>query len=316
MPLGGESMLKERFRLMCLSKNGIDIRHYSLSLKQFIILISFVFLFFFASSITVVGITTKNFHNYRIAALENDREKLQRELLAMKSKVSLLGQQLSKLEVTSDELRTVANLPVIDNDTRQVGVGGPIYYSGLGFLNYPDNISETALEIRLDLDKLERMLHLEKSSLTEIASKLQERQEFMDCFPSINPVVNGRTTEKFGWRIHPMLNVRQFHKGIDIPARKGTTVLASGGGTVVLANRKYKPNVSYGKEVLIDHGNGYVTRYAHLDRILVRNGQKVKRWDPVGEVGETGQTTGPHLHYEVIKNGHPENPEYFILNNQ
>ena len=93
-------MLKERFRLMCLSKNGIDIRHYSLSLKQFIILISFIIIFFLASSITIVGIATKTFHNYRIAALENDREKLQRELLAMKSKVSLLGQQLSKLEVT------------------------------------------------------------------------------------------------------------------------------------------------------------------------------------------------------------------------
>jgi murein DD-endopeptidase MepM/ murein hydrolase activator NlpD len=307
-------MFKERFRLMCLSKNGIDIRHYSLSLKQFITFLSLLFLFFLASSIIIIGIVTKSFHNYRIAALENDREKLQHELLNMKSQVSQLSQQLSKLEVTSDELRTVANLPAIDNDTRQVGVGGPIYYSGLDFLNYPDNISETALEIRLDLDKLERMLHLEKSSLTEIASKLQQRQEFLNCFPSICPVVNGHITEKFGPRIHPITNVRHIHKGIDIPARLGTAVLASGGGTVVLVNRKYKPNVSYGKEVVIDHGNGYMTRYAHLNKILVRDGQKVKRWDPIGEVGETGQTTGPHLHYEVMKDGHLENPEYFIMN--
>jgi murein DD-endopeptidase MepM/ murein hydrolase activator NlpD len=83
---------------------------------------------------------------------------------------------------------------------------------------------------------------------------------------------------------------------------------------VVLVNRKYKPNVSYGKEVVVDHGNGYMTRYAHLNKILVRDGQKVKRWDPIGEVGETGQTTGPHLHYEVMKDGHLENPEYFIMN--
>lgn len=307
-------MLKERFRLICLSKNGIDIKQCGLSLKQFVLLLTSVFLFILVVSIIIIGITTKTYHNYRIAALENDREKLQHELLTMKTEVSQLSQQLAKLEVTSDELRTVANLPEIDNDTRQVGVGGPHYYSGIDFLNYPDNISESALEIRLDLDKLERMLHLEKSSLTEIATKLQERQEFLDCFPSICPVVNGRITEKFGPRIHPMLNVRHFHKGIDIPARLGTTVLASGGGTVILVNRKYKPNVSYGKEVVVDHGNGYQTRYAHLNKILVKDGQKVKRWDTIGEVGETGQTTGPHLHYEVIKDGDIKNPEYFILN--
>ncbi len=307
-------MLKQRFRFICLSKNGIDIRQASLSLKQFILLSSAVFIVLIAICTVIIGSVSKTFQNYRIAALENDREKLQHELLSMKGQVAQINQQLSNLEVTSDELRTVANLPEIDNDTRQVGVGGPLYYSGLDFLNYPDEISETAMEIKLDLDKLDRVMQLEKNSLTEIASKLQERQDYLDCFPSICPVMNGHITEKFGMRIHPITNIRQKHKGVDIPARIGTKVLAAAGGTVIVVRRKYKPNVSYGKEVVIDHGNGFYTRYAHLNKILVRPGQKVKRWDPIAEVGETGQTTGPHLHYEVIHNGDFQNPEYFIMN--
>lgn len=307
-------MLKKRFRFFYQSKNGIDIKHFGLTFSQLCLLLSSTFLIFLILSAIIVGTATKIFHNFRIASLENDREKLQHELLSMKSQVAQLNQRLISLENTGDDLRTVANLPVIANDTRQVGVGGPAYFSGIDFLNYPDDISETAMEIRLDLDKLERSLQLEKASLTEIATKLHERQDYYDHFPSISPIVDGRISESFGNRIHPITNRPDYHKGIDIADRIGTKVLASAAGTVITVKRLYKPNVSYGKEIIIDHGNGYQTRYAHLSKILVREGQKVKRWDTIGEVGETGAATGPHLHYEVIKDREPIDPVNFILN--
>ena len=307
-------MLKQRFRFICLSRNGIDIKQFSFSLNQLCLIASVTFIMILMISGILIGTATKIYHSYRVASLENDREKLQHELLTMKEQVSQLNQRLAHLEDTGDELRTVANLPSIDNDIRQVGVGGPAYYSGLDFLNYPDEISETAMEIRLDLDKLSRSLQLEKNSLTEIATRLQERQEYFDRLPSISPIVDGRITEKFGYRIHPIYKTPQNHKGVDISGRIGTKVLASADGVVIKVKRKYKPNISYGKEVVIDHGNGFLTRYAHLNRILVRPGDKVKRWDTIGEVGETGAATGPHLHYEVLQQGKLMNPEYYIMN--
>ncbi|MBN2103473.1 M23 family metallopeptidase [bacterium] len=307
-------MLKKRFRILWLSRNGIDITQYNFSFSQICLIFSLLFIVFLTIGAVIIGATTTFFHSYKVAALENDREKLQHELLSMKEKVSNINQRLAQLEDTGDDLRVVANLSAIDNDIRQVGVGGPSYYSELDFLNYPDEISETAMEIRLDLDKLERSLQLEKNNLTEIALKLQERQDYFDHLPSICPVVNGKITERFGYRIHPITNKPQIHKGVDISGRIGTKVLASAGGTVVKVRRKYKPNVSYGKEVVIDHGNGFQTRYAHLNQILVKPGQRVKRWDTIGEVGETGATTGPHLHYEVIVNEDLKNPEYYIMN--
>ncbi|MBN1779556.1 M23 family metallopeptidase [bacterium] len=307
-------MLKKRFRFICLSRNGIDIKQIDFTVRQIYIASSAAFVFLMMVAALILGLSTKLYHNYRITALEKDREKLQHELLTMKERVSQLNSQLTHIESSSDELRTVANLPEINNDIRLVGVGGPSDYAGLDFLNYPDEITETAMEIRLDLDKLERSVQLEKSSLTEIATRLQERQDYYDHLPSIMPIINGTITEDFGFRIHPITNRPQNHKGVDIPSRVGTKVLAAAGGTVIEAKSKYKPNHSYGKEILIDHGNGFCTRYAHLNRILVRAGDKVKRWDTIGEVGETGATTGPHLHYEVMLNTELQNPKYYIFN--
>jgi len=307
-------MIKKRFRILWLSKNSIDIKQYSFSFYQICLILSISFIVFLFIGALIIGSATTFFHSYRVASLENDREKLQHELLSMKEQVSTINQRLTHLEDTGDDLRVVANLSAIDNDIRQVGVGGPSYYSELDFLNYPDEISETAMEIRLDLDKLERSLQLEKDNLTEIAIKLQQRQDYFDHLPSISPIVNGRITERFGYRIHPITNRPQNHKGVDISGRIGTKVLASAAGKVIKVKIKYKPNVSYGKEIIIDHGNGFQTRYAHLNKILVRPGQNVKRWETIGEVGETGATTGPHLHYEVMVNEDLKNPEYYIMN--
>ena len=157
-------MLKERVRLVYLSKDRTDIKQISLAGRKFCF---FAILFAFmlvAVTVFMSGLFTRFYHNYRITSLKNDRKHLQKELLAIKERVALLSNRLAQVEVTGDELRNVASLPQIDNDIRQVGVGGPSYYGSFDSGYYSDEVNRTATEIRLDLNKLERVIRLEKSS--------------------------------------------------------------------------------------------------------------------------------------------------------
>lgn len=306
-------MIEERFRLMYLSKNGTGIKQISFTGTRFCLFTFFLLIILVTMTTFSIGVFTRLYHNYRIIYLENDKKLLQRELLTIKERVSFLSSQLAQVETTGDELRNVANLPPIDNDTRQVGIGGPSYSASLDFGYYPDEIG-TAVEIKLDLDKLEREVQLEKSSMAEIAARFQERQDQYDHWPSIRPILGGRITSHFGYRIDPFTKKPANHEGVDIYMPRGTRVLATADGRVILAKTLYTPHKNYGMEVVIDHGYGYKTRYAHLSKILVRRGQIVKKGEIVGEVGSTGRAKGPHLHYEVMENNKRRDPEFFIYN--
>ena len=305
-------MVEEKVRLMYLSNGGMDIKQVSLNWKTFCLFFGiFIVLALIISSFAVYFVTDI-FQNYKISSLENDRERLQTELLVIKERVAELGTRLEGVEETGDQLRNVANLDPIDEDIRQVGVGGSAFYGSLNFDYYPDEIGRTATEVKLDLEKLERAIRLERSSMTEITKSLQDQKIRIDSSPSIRPIAGGHINSRFGYRMHPVLNRKRMHYGIDFPTRIGTPVLATAGGTVEIV--KTKPSKTYGKEVVINHGNGVETRYAHLSNILVKPGQKVKRWDCIAESGNTGMVSGPHLHYEVICDGERKDPEDFLLN--
>ncbi len=306
-------MLKERFRFVYISKNGSGFKQISLDSKKFI-LASFLFLVFLVSIITIsLNLFTRIYHNYRISSLENDRKKLQQQLLVFKEKVSELGDQLTQIETSEGELRSIANLPAINSDIRKLGVGGSAL-SFYGMSNRPDKVSMTAREIEMDLDRLERAVRLEKSSIAEIWAKLDRDRKKNECFPSIRPILGGTINSDFGIRTDPLTGKLEPHYGVDILARKGTNILASGGGTVILVKDRFTPNQSYGKYVIIDHGYGYKTLYAHCSKILVHKDEKVKRWQPIAEVGSTGKATGNHLHYEVHYDNKPIDPELYIYN--
>jgi murein DD-endopeptidase MepM/ murein hydrolase activator NlpD len=259
-------MLEEKFHFMYLSKSGTDIKHIGLSLKQFFFYGLSFFLIIVIIGLITIGLFTNLFHSYRIKTLENDRAHLQKELLVIKERVVSLADELNAIGRMGDELRNVASLPPIDNDMRQVGVGGPLSYGSLDFGYYPDEISKTAVEIKLDLDKFERAVKLEKSSMEDVASELFAREDRISHFPSICPILGGRITEEFGFRIDPFTGKIAAHKGIDIPMPKGTSVLATADGVVKVAKTLYTLNKSYGQEVVIDHGYGYLTRYAHRSK--------------------------------------------------
>jgi len=305
--------VEERFRLIYLSREGTGIKQVSLSRNKFGICLVLLTVFFGGIIAFMLGLFTRLYQNYQIVNLENDKEYLEKELLVQKERVASLSVQLGEIETVGDELRTVANLPLIDSDTRLVGVGGPSY---LGFSDidyYSNDVSRTAVENDLDLDRVERGMQLEKSSLSEIAAKLKAHEDWLDHFPSIVPVLGAWVQSKFGWRIDPFTRKNANHEGVDYAAPLGTTVLATAGGVVKVAQEKYTPYKSYGKYIVIDHGNGYETVYGHLSEINVRQGQKVNRWDPIGKVGMTGRADGYHLHYEVRENEDKVNPDYYVL---
>ncbi len=307
-------MLRERVRLMYMPKEGVDIKEISLSGSKLFLYVTLGLFLLFGLSTAILYCCTDLFNNYQIFSLEKDQEQLEQELYRMKERLAVLNQDFTDVEKTSDELRNAANLEPIDDDIRQLGVGGPVSYSSLDLGGFSNEINRTAHEINLDLDKLERVIHLEKNSMAEISQKMKNDKDRLDRFPSIRPIMGGRINSPFGFRSDPFTGKISPHKGVDFPMPKGTKILAAAGGKVIVAKTQYTPNKSYGREIVIDHGYGFKTRYAHLSKIYVRPGQRIKRWEPIGEVGETGRASGPHLHYEVIYAGKRQDPENYLLN--
>jgi murein DD-endopeptidase MepM/ murein hydrolase activator NlpD len=138
---------------------------------------------------------------------------------------------------------------------------------------------------------------------------LENQRNLLASTPAICPT-QGWITSRFGYRTSPFTGLKEFHKGLDIATRKGTAVIATADGTVTFVGKKG----FLGKVVVLDHGLGIITRYAHLEESLVKSGDLVKRGDKVGQVGMTGRTTGSHLHYDVRINGVQVNPEKYIIN--
>lgn len=164
-----------------------------------------------------------------------------------------------------------------------------------------DNLNDTLLVMSTELDKRE-------SSLSELVNYLEEQRLIMLSTPTIWPV-RGWISSPFGFRSSPFTGRRVFHEGLDIAARYGLDIHATAKGIVVFSGEKS----GYGKIVTIDHGYGYMTRYSHNSRNIVKVGDKVNKGDVIAKVGSTGRSTGPHVHYEVLVNGIPVNPIKFII---
>lgn len=163
------------------------------------------------------------------------------------------------------------------------------------------------------MDLLERQLYIQSKSFDEVLALCKKHDEMLECIPAIQPVSNKdlkQTASGYGTRIDPIYKTVKFHSGMDFSANVGTPVYATGNGVV----RKAGWEGLYGNCIQIDHGFGYVTRYAHLSKIDVRVGQKVVRGETIGKMGTTGKSTGPHLHYEVMVKGQIVNPvNYYFM---
>ncbi len=206
--------------------------------------------------------------------------------------------------------RVIFEAQPIDPSIRQGGFGGARRYDDLIQLDPSGKVAAVAQKV----DKLRNQVYFLTRSFEEIGHLAMKKEDWARHKPVIIPIPGDkikRFASGFGYRVHPFYKIRKFHKGVDFSARKGTPIYATGDGVVKVVKRSRK---GYGNMIIIDHGYGYETLYAHMSKFNVRQGQKVKRGDVIGYVGSTGLSMAPHLHYEVHKDGRPVNPIYYFHN--
>lgn len=235
--------------------------------------------------------------------LEAENRALREQLAKFDTKIRSVEQRLSTLAETDNMLRLMADLPLLPQDVRNVGVGGTVE------ILPPGPLVPEAQEINEILNKLDRELDLQRTSFREIHSKLEQNQALLEHLPTLRPCDTGYFSSGFGVRQDPFTKKTTHHDGLDISAPRGTPVKSSAAGTVIYAGRYY----NYGQFIVVDHGGGIQTAYGHLHKILVRKGQKVTKGMVIGQVGSTGRSTAPHLHYEVRVNGVAVNPMDYVF---
>lgn len=250
---------------------------------------------------------------------ESPKEKqLTRELDQLKLQYDLLDNRIEQAMLVLDDIqkrddniyRVIFEAEPIPTGVRRAGYGGTDRYNQLqGYDN-----SELMVRTSQKLDFLSKQIVVQSKSFDEILKLVQNKATMLAAIPAIQPISTKdlkQLASGFGWRTDPIYKMPKFHAGMDFAAPIGTEIYATGDGTVMRADAQA---AGYGNHIRINHGYGYMTLYGHLSRVKVRPGQKVKRGEVIGYVGNTGKSTGPHLHYEVIKNGENQNPINFYFN--
>jgi len=242
--------------------------------------------------------------------LKRENKFYKEQLAIFNNKLKKIDKILKDLEYRDNNIyRTIFEAEPIPTTIREGGTGGANKYENLEGYKY----SELVIDLSKNLDKIEKKIYIQSKSYDEVVSLAKKKEDMLRHIPAIQPVLNKqlkRISSYFGYRIDPIYKIKKHHDGIDFTAPIGTPVYATGDGIVTLV--KYS-NRGYGNQIEISHGYSYKTKYAHLSKIMVKEGDSVKRGQIIGLVGNTGKSVGPHLHYEVRKNNVPINPINFFF---
>lgn len=264
-----------------------------------------------SSLVLVLGVLmafvfSRVFASPREKILINQNRSLKREIASIEREVSEFEKQMNELK--ERDLKIYRAMYEADPPK-------PVDYRGADYaemLELPQG--ELIQRIMQKIDHLEKDAKAQERSYTTLSKLIRTKEEVINSIPAIQPVANkdlNRMASGYGYRLDPFYHTATFHAGMDFTADIGTEVYATGDGVV---QKSTNDGWGYGNHVVISHGFGYTTLYGHLSRIAVRPGAKIKRGQIIGYVGSTGRSTGPHLHYEVRKNGNPINPAFFYHN--
>ncbi len=275
----------------------------------------FSFLSYFAILLVVAAVINITFSVFfdtpKEKGLKRENEQMLKHYNELNTRFDEITDVLENIQQRDRNIyRTIFEASPIPKSIWDAGYGGVNRYKEL---EERDN-GEIVIASYKKIDNIENKLRIQSHSLYGLISLAEEKKDFLASIPAIQPISNRnlkRTASGWGWRIHPIYKIKKFHYGIDFTAPRGTKIHATGDGKVVEVSGYSR--VGYGKKVVIEHGSGYKTLYAHLDGFNVRRGQKVKRGDVIGYVGNSGLSVAPHLHYEVIKNGKKVNPVHYFF---
>lgn len=299
----------KKFTILLIPEGAKKVKR--LTLPRLVLPLLFIVLF------SAVGMAGYWFQQYQsvcknlpnVQALQRQTDRQQAQVESFYRDLGTLKDQMTQLKQFNRRLRILANLEKPSNNEEAFGVGGPDTDSAGTGLQVSPNTRERRMQyMRRDLDQLVTETEMQREVQRELAKFLQERRSVLAATPSIWPV-HGWVTSGFGYRISPFTGKRAFHSGLDISSRMKTPIIAPADGVVTFRGVQG----GFGRMIVINHGHGIVTRYAHLSKYNVKVGQKVKRGDNIALLGNSGRSTGPHLHYEVLLSGVPTNPRYYIL---
>lgn len=240
--------------------------------------------------------------------LKRQAQTYERQYMVLNKEIDNLSEVLSVIENRDNDVYRV----IFEAEPSEIDINN-LRNKNSVLLNSGVSTSDIILNTSKKVDELAKRLYIQSKSFDEIFPIAKSKKDRMICMPAILPISKDRSNlvSGFGSRFHPILQIRRMHTGIDFSARTGTPVYATADGVVAYPNGA---GTGYGVFIVIDHGYGFETLYAHLSKKKVKAGQRVKRGDIIGNVGSTGLSQAPHLHYEVRKNGQPINPVYYFFN--
>jgi len=250
--------------------------------------------------------------NHIAQTIEEQREEIGQQRLQIQAfahEINALKEKLVGLDQFEEKIRVIANLAPGQTDGNLFGVGGAAPEDLEPQLELTQRHEGLMREMHQQVDELASASQRQENSFGNLLDKLEGQRNLLASTPAIRPT-GGWMTSRFGHRVSPFTGRKELHKGVDIANRKGTAILATANGIVSFAGKKGP----MGNVVVIDHGHGMITRYAHLSEAMKKQGDTVKRGDIIAQMGNSGRSTGPHLHYEVHLNGVPVNPATYILN--
>lgn len=279
---------------------------YRFTLDSFVLLSFAVFcvVFIGASAFFSYDYFVEQLDRKQLTNLHNENEFLNGELSDMHKTISDLRDDYAAIVDKEKAIRVIFDLPDIDEQERQLGIGGPVFLD----LSAKSKAERVAYQTESDIDELARLSSFESEQFKTIYGVMLDKKDELDHIPSIMPCA-GYQTRGYGLMTHPISGFKQMHSGIDIANRVGTPIYATAAGVVSYAGNRGK----LGRTIIIDHGNGIETVYGHLNKFTIKKGQKVKRGDKIAEMGNTGYSTGVHLHYAVTVNHQTVNPRKYII---
>jgi murein DD-endopeptidase MepM/ murein hydrolase activator NlpD len=293
---------------VCASKTSI--RLVGVFFAACLIFLGYVIYDYFQLKQTTVNLKT------RAVYLTNELNEIQsqrKQIQEFATEINTLKSHLVTLNNFEKKIRIIANIEKTDDSNNIFGVGGSMPEDLDARLPLMEKHNSLMRDMHEQIDELNSASIHQKVEFESLLKSLEDQHNLLASTPAIRPISRGEKswiTSRFGFRVSPFTGQREFHQGFDISSRKGTPILAAADGIVIFAGKKGL----LGKTVIIDHGHGMVTRYGHCQKFLKKRGEKIKRWEPIALVGNTGRSTGSHVHYEVRLNGIPVNPDKYILN--
>jgi murein DD-endopeptidase MepM/ murein hydrolase activator NlpD len=295
--------MKKLFYFSKASLKYIEIKNFKLKLFSLLIVLSFLFTSIFVALNHFLGIDSNP--NIKISSLKSENNELKEEIKRIAESYSQMLDGVDSISAINSELRIAANLEAITDEERLLGTGGSPDYLSTN-LNIRDNDVKNFLK---SVNEMIGYVQFEKEQTLQIANKLSLNEKLHKCIPAIKPTIGNYSIDGFGMRRHPILGVRKFHHGIDINCDYGTDVRSPGDGKVIVVERRS----GFGLVVEIDHGFGYKTIYAHLSNAMVNVGDSITRGQKIAKSGNSGLSSGPHLHYEVHHDGISLDPTDFFF---